>query len=56
MVIFYLIGVLIAFILGCRLIYKESNKKNLQYEMIAPLAIMSWVSVILILWKLRHKL
>lgn len=53
MTIFYIIGVLIAFILGCILIYKEKNKENLQYGMIAPLALLSWISVILILWKFR---
>lgn len=56
MITFYMIGVLIAFLLGCRLLYKEKDKKNLQYGMIAPLALMSWISVVLILWKLRYKL
>lgn len=56
MITFYLIGVLIAFILGCRLIYKEPDKKNLQYGMIVPLTLLSWISVVLILWKLRNKL
>ena len=56
MVTFYLIGVLIAFILGCRLIHNEKEKIKVQYGMIAPLALMSWISVVLILWKLRHKL
>lgn len=53
MTTFYIIGVLIAFILGCILIYKEKNEENLQYGMIAPLALLSWISVILILWKFR---
>ena len=56
MVTFYLIGALIAFVLGCKLIYKETDKKNLQYEMIIPLIVLSWISVVLILWKLRDKL
>ena len=56
MITFYMIGVLIAFVLGCRLLYKEKDKKNLQYGMIAPLALMSWLSVAIILWKLRDKL
>ena len=54
MIIFYMIGVLIAFLLGCRLLYKEKNKKNLQYGMIAPLALMSWISVIIILYKRKR--
>jgi hypothetical protein len=56
MITFYLIGAVIALILGCRLLYKETDKKNLQYGMLIPLILMSWISVVLILWKLRHKL
>lgn len=56
MITFYMIGVLIAFVLGCRLLYNERKRKNLQYGMIIPLALMSWISVFLILWKLRNKL
>ena len=52
----YFIGLVIAFILGCRLLYKERNKKDIQYDMIAPLTLMSWVSVFLILWKCKDKL
>ena len=54
MVTFYLIGAVIAFLLGCRLAHKEKDKS--QYGMIAPLILLSWISVILVLWKLRHKL
>ena len=58
--IIYLIGSLIALILGCRLLYKEEckliyskeKKRTLQYGMLAPLIIMSWISVFLILWKI----
>lgn len=57
MVTFYLIGVLIAFILGCILIYKEERKKKEkdkpQYGMIFPFSLMSWISVVLILWRYR---
>lgn len=56
MITFYMIGVLIAFVLGCRLAYNEKDKKDLQYGIIAPLALMSWFSVAIILWKLRDKL
>lgn len=55
MEIFYLIGVLIAFLLGLRLIYKDKNK-TIRYDIICPLAILSWISVVFILWKLRDKL
>ena len=56
MVTFYLIGAVIAFLLGCRLIYNDKEKDKSQYGMIAPLTLLSWISVILVLWKLRHKL
>ena len=55
MAIIYLIGVIIAFILGIFLIVKEERKDNLEYSMIAPLMLLSWISVILILWR-RDKL
>lgn len=62
--IIYLIGCFIALLLGlrllykeeCRLIYSKKKERTLQYEMLAPLTIMSWISVFLILWKLRDKL
>ena len=56
--IIYLIGCFIAFLLGIRLLYKEEHKKEkeIQYGMLAPLTLMSWISVFLILWKLRDKL
>ena len=55
MLIFYFIGGIIAFILGCRLYYKEKSE-NKQSGMIAVLTIMSWIAVILIIWKSRDKL
>lgn len=62
--IIYLIGCFIALLLGMRLLYKEECKliyskekeKTLQYGMLAPLILMSWFSVFMILWKLRDKL
>lgn len=36
MVTFYLIGAVIAFLLGCRLIYNDKEKDKSQYGMIAP--------------------
>jgi hypothetical protein len=56
--IIYLIGCFIAFLLGIRLLYKEERKKEkeIQYGMLAPLTLMSWFSVFMILWKLRDKL
>ena len=53
---FYTIGMIIAFLLGCRLYYKEKDKTYSQIGMIAPLTIMSWISVVLIIWKFRDKL
>jgi hypothetical protein len=54
----YLIGCFIAFLLGMRLLYKEERKKEkeIQYGMLAPLTLMSWISVFIILWKIRDKL
>lgn len=54
--IIYLIGCLIALLLGIRLLYKEKNNNEIDTSVIAPLIIMSWISVFLILWKLRDKL
>ena len=54
--IIYLIGCFIALLLGIRLLYKEKNNDDIDTSVIAPLIIMSWISVFLILWKLRDKL
>ncbi len=54
--IIYLIGCFIALLLGIRLLYKERNNEEIDTSVIAPLVIMSWISVFLILWKLRDKL
>ena len=58
--IIYLIGCFIALLLGIRLLYKEERKKKkektLQYGMLAPLTLMSWFSVFMVLWKLRDRL
>jgi hypothetical protein len=53
--IIYLIGCFIALLLGIRLLYKERNN-NIDLSVIAPLIMMSWLSVLMILWKLRDKL
>ena len=52
----YLIGCFIAFLLGMRLLYKEKDNDEIDTSVIAPLIIMSWISVFLILWKIRDKL
>ena len=49
--IIYISGVMMAFILGIILISKEEKKDDLEYGMIAPLMLLSWISVILILWR-----
>jgi hypothetical protein len=54
--IIYLIGCFIALILGIRLLYKEKNNDDIDTSVMAPLIIMSWISVFMILWKLRDKL
>lgn len=54
--IIYLIGCFIALLLGIRLLYKEKNNDEIDTSVIAPLIIMSWISVFLILWKIRDKL
>jgi len=54
--IIYLIGCFIALILGIRLLYKERNNKDIDASVMAPLVIMSWISVFIILWKIRDKL
>jgi hypothetical protein len=54
----YIIGVIIAFILGCILAYVE-HKKNPEEEqqlgMLAVIGLMSWVSVVVLLWKYRDR-
>lgn len=52
----YLIGCFIALVLGIRLLYKEKDNDEIDTSVIAPLVIMSWISVFLILWKIRDKL
>ena len=47
--IIYLIGCFIALILGIRLLYKERNNKDIDASVMAPLVIMSWISVFIIL-------
>lgn len=54
--IIYLIGCFIALVLGMRLLYKEKDNDEIDTSVIAPLVIMSWISVFLILWKIRDKL
>lgn len=57
MIYFYLIGALIAFILGLRLIHKDKKRiLRYNYDFLCPLAALSWISVVFILWKLRDKL
>ena len=52
----YLTGCFIALILGIRLLYKERNNDDIDSSVIAPLIMMSWFSVFMILWKIRDKL
>ena len=50
----YFIGMIVATILGLILLFKQKNDKDIQPEMIACIALMSWISVILILWKYKE--
>ena len=61
--IFYVIGAIIATVLGMMLLIvaeRENKKKvvkdELQPGMIAVLGLMSWFSVVMILWKYRPQL
>lgn len=55
---FYIVGVVIAFIMATILLFKEEkkSKEKLQHGMICPIAILSWVSVYLLFFKLKDKL
>ena len=46
----YFIGCIVALILGLIILFKEDkeNKKELQPEMLCPLILMSWLSVLLL--------
>ena len=56
---FYIVGVIIAFIMAMILLIKEEKKtkkdKTLQHGMVAPIAILSWISVYLMFFKLKDK-
>ena len=54
--IIYLIGCFIALLLGLRLLYKKENNDDIDLSVIAPLILLSWFSVFMILWKIRDKL
>ena len=60
---FYVIGVIIATVLGIMLLIvaerenkKKAVKDELQPGMVAVLGLMSWFSVVMILWKYRPQL
>ena len=53
---FYIIGAIIAFVLGGILAYAEHRKspnKEQQLEILAVIAVASWASVVLLLWKYK---
>ena len=61
--IFYVIGAIIATVLGVMLLIvaerenkKKAVKDELQPGMVAVLGLMSWFSVVMILWKYRPQL
>lgn len=56
MMIFYVIGMIVAVIIAVLLLYLEDDKSNLQYGMIAPIAFLSWIFVILALIHYRKRL
>ena len=54
---FYIIGAIIAFVLGGLLAYAEHRKspnEEQQLEMLAVITLASWVSVVLLLWKYKN--
>ena len=60
---FYIVGVIIATVLGIMLLTvaekenkKKTEKDELQPGMIAVLGLMSWFSVVMILWKYKLQL
>ena len=60
---FYIVGVIIATVLGVMLLIvaerenkKKAVKDELQPGMVAVLGLMSWFSVVMILWKYRPQL
>jgi multisubunit Na+/H+ antiporter MnhB subunit len=60
---FYIVGVIIATVLGVMLLIvaerenkKKAVKDELQPGMIAVLGLMSWFSVVMILWKYKPQL
>jgi NADH:ubiquinone oxidoreductase subunit 6 (subunit J) len=61
--IFYIVGVIIATVLAVMLLIvaerenkKKAVKDELQPGMVAVLGLMSWFSVVMILWKYRPQL
>ena len=53
---FYIIGAFIALVLGGILAYAEYRKspnEEQQLEMLAVIALLSWVSVVLLLWNYK---
>lgn len=60
LLIFYNIGAVIAFILGLILLFKEDKEEKengcyLQAGMIAPITLLSWISVMLIIHRFIEK-
>ena len=56
MLTFYVFGMFVAFILGILLYVAQDKGDNPQIGMIAAISILSWISVILILWKFKDDL
>lgn len=55
LLIIYNIGAIIALILGLILLFKEEDKHYLQVGIIAPMTLLSWITVVLLIWKYRNK-
>lgn len=52
MLTFYITGMIVAFILGLVIMIKErKDNPNMQYGMIAAMALLSWITVGLLIWK-----
>lgn len=51
MILLYVIGIFISFVLGIVIYINEEDKEDSQIGMLAPMALLSWITIFLILHK-----
>ena len=52
MLTFYITGMVVSFILGLIIMIKErKDNPDMQYGMIGAMALLSWITVVLLIWK-----